>query len=94
MWYGIGLLYERYGSLEHAEEALDAVLKMDPSFPKAREVRFRLGVIAKQQGEYEKAMTRLEEVQNELPDASARVDVLSQIGHVRLQSVTPYILFP
>lgn len=82
LWYGIGLLYDRYGSLEHADEALDAVLKMDPNFPKAREVRFRLGVIAKQQGKYEKALSRLEEVQKELPDTAARVDVLSQIGHV------------
>ena len=83
MWYGIGLLYDRYGSLEHADEALDAVLKMDPNFPKAREVRFRLGVLAKQQGNYEKALARLEQVQEELPESSNRIDVLSQIGHVR-----------
>lgn len=29
MWYGIGILYDRYGSLDHAEEAFASVLKMD-----------------------------------------------------------------
>ena len=28
LWYGIGILYDRYGSYEHAEEAFSAVLKM------------------------------------------------------------------
>ena len=31
LWYGIGILYDRYGSMEHAEEAFASVLKMDPS---------------------------------------------------------------
>jgi tetratricopeptide (TPR) repeat protein len=82
LWYSIGLLYDRYGSLEHADEALEAVLKMDPNFAKAREVKFRLGVIAKQRGDYPKALVRLEEVLNELPENAVRVDVLSQIGHI------------
>ena len=29
LWYGIGILYDRYGSLDHAEEAFSSVLKMD-----------------------------------------------------------------
>lgn len=29
MWYGIGILYDRYGSLDHAEEAFSSVLRMD-----------------------------------------------------------------
>jgi len=36
LWYGIGILYDRYGSFEHAEEAFNAVLKMDPSFDKKK----------------------------------------------------------
>jgi hypothetical protein len=32
LWYGIGILYERYGSLENAEEAFTSVLKKDPKF--------------------------------------------------------------
>jgi glucose repression mediator protein len=31
LWYGIGILYDRYGSLEHAEDAFSSVLRMDPS---------------------------------------------------------------
>lgn len=31
LWYGIGILYDRYGSFEHAEEAFSSVLKVDPS---------------------------------------------------------------
>lgn len=29
LWYGIGILYDRYGSLDNAEEAFASVLKMD-----------------------------------------------------------------
>lgn len=31
LWYGIGILYDRYGSIEHAEEAFSSVLRMEPS---------------------------------------------------------------
>lgn len=31
LWYGIGILYDRYGSLDHAEEAFSSVLRMDKS---------------------------------------------------------------
>lgn len=31
LWYGIGILYDRYGSLQHAEEAFSSVLRMDQS---------------------------------------------------------------
>lgn len=54
LWYGIGILYERYGSLEHAEEAFNAVLKMNPNFEKKNETYFRLGVINKQQMKIDK----------------------------------------
>jgi general transcriptional corepressor CYC8 len=29
LWYGIGILYDRYESLDNAEEAFSSVLKMD-----------------------------------------------------------------
>lgn len=53
LWYGIGILYDRYGSLEHAEEAFSAVMKMDPKFEKANEIYFRLGIIYKQQQKFD-----------------------------------------
>lgn len=52
LWYGIGILYDRYGSLEHAEEAFSQVMKMQPDFEKANEIYFRLGIIYKQQQKY------------------------------------------
>jgi tetratricopeptide (TPR) repeat protein len=56
LWYGIGILYDRYGSFEHAEEAFTAVLKMDSKFEKSNEIYFRLGIIYKQQMKYESAL--------------------------------------
>ncbi|KAJ7598330.1 hypothetical protein C8J56DRAFT_164629 [Mycena floridula] len=35
LWYGLGILYDRYGSLGHTEEAFGRVLKMDRDFDKA-----------------------------------------------------------
>lgn len=32
LWYGIGLLYDCYGSYGYAIEAFNACLKMDPNF--------------------------------------------------------------
>ena len=46
-------MYDRYGSLEHAEEAFSAVMKMDQKFEKANEIYFRLGIIYKQQQKYD-----------------------------------------
>ena len=52
LWYGIGILYDRYGSLEHAEEAFSQVMRMQPDFEKANEIYFRLGIIYKQQQKF------------------------------------------
>lgn len=52
LWYGIGILYDRYGSLEHAEEAFSQVMRMAPDFEKANEIYFRLGIIYKQQQKF------------------------------------------
>ncbi|KAJ7226106.1 TPR-like protein [Mycena pura] len=35
LWYGIGILYDRYGSLDHAEEAFSSVLRMDKGWSPA-----------------------------------------------------------
>lgn len=56
LWYGIGILYDRYGSYEYAEEAFSAVLKMYPHFEKSNEIYFRLGMVYKQQGMYQQAL--------------------------------------
>jgi glucose repression mediator protein len=56
LWYGIGILYDRYGSLEHAEEAFSQVMRMQPDFEKSNEIYFRLGIIYKQQTKYQQSL--------------------------------------
>ena len=56
LWYGIGILYDRYGSLEHAEEAFSQVMRMAPDFEKANEIYFRLGIIYKQQQKFQQSL--------------------------------------
>ena len=56
MWYGIGILYDRYGSLDHAEEAFSQVMRMAPDFEKANEIYFRLGIIYKQQQKFNQSL--------------------------------------
>jgi tetratricopeptide (TPR) repeat protein len=45
LWYGIGILYEKFESYDHAISALVAVLKMSPNFYQKCEVLFKLGMI-------------------------------------------------
>lgn len=56
LWYGIGILYDRYGSLDHAEEAFSRVMGMQPDFEKANEIYFRLGIIYKQQAKFQQSL--------------------------------------
>lgn len=56
LWYGIGILYDRYGSLDHAEEAFSQVMSMQPEFEKSNEIYFRLGIIYKQQQKYAQSL--------------------------------------
>jgi len=82
LWYGIGILYDRYGSFEHAEEAFTAVLKLAPQFEKAHEIFFRLGIIYKQQGKYKESLESLNLIVNNPPAPLTQADVHFQIGHV------------
>ncbi|EUC65476.1 general transcriptional corepressor ssn6, putative [Rhizoctonia solani AG-3 Rhs1AP] len=82
LWYGIGILYDRYGSLEHAEEAFSSVLRMDKDFDKADEIFFRLGIIYKQQQKYEEALKCFERIHRNPPAPLTNIDIWFQIGHV------------
>ena len=82
LWYGIGILYDRYGSFEHAEEALSAVLRMDPLFEKANEIYFRLGIIFKQQTKFDVAIECFEYILSCPPSPLTRSDILFQLGHI------------
>ncbi|KAK7468464.1 glucose repression mediator protein, variant 2 [Stygiomarasmius scandens] len=84
LWYGIGILYDRYGSLDHAEEAFSSVLRMDKDldFDKANEILFRLGIIYKQQGKYEDSLNCFDRILRNPPSPLAHADIWFQIGHV------------
>lgn len=56
LWYGIGILYDRYGSYDYAEEAFSQVMQIQPDFEKANEIYFRLGIIYKQQTKYQQSL--------------------------------------
>ncbi|QRW05628.1 general transcriptional corepressor ssn6 [Ceratobasidium sp. AG-Ba] len=82
LWYGIGILYDRYGSLEHAEEAFSSVLRMDKDFDKADEIFFRLGIIYKQQQKYEESLKCFDRIHRNPPTPLTNIDIWFQIGHV------------
>mmetsp|Transcript_35121 Transcript_35121/g.139375 ORF Transcript_35121/g.139375 Transcript_35121/m.139375 type:complete len:1439 (-) Transcript_35121:2518-6834(-) len=84
LWYGIGLLYDRYGSLDYALEALLAVLAIAPDFDRVDEVCFCIGIIFKERKEYDKALEYFNHVSKaESPSPPlTRLDALFQIGHV------------
>lgn len=56
LWYGIGILYDRYGSYDYAEEAFSQVMTIQPDFEKANEIYFRLGIIYKQQSKFNQSL--------------------------------------
>lgn len=56
LWYGIGILYDRYGSYDYAEEAFSQVMQIQPEFEKANEIYFRLGIIYKQQSKFSQSL--------------------------------------
>ncbi|RUS19173.1 hypothetical protein BC937DRAFT_87888 [Endogone sp. FLAS-F59071] len=82
LWYGIGILYDRYGSLDHAEEAFSAVMNMEPKFEKANEIYFRLGIIYKQQQKYDLSLQCFRYILHSPPRPLTEVDIWFQIGHV------------
>jgi tetratricopeptide (TPR) repeat protein len=99
LWYGIGLLYDRYASLMKpsaqkseceaaAIKAFDAVLTIEPRHERRDEVLFRLGLLLKAQNNRTRALecfTAISENPSRPVDA---LDVWFQIGHVH-ESVGP-----
>ncbi|KAI9770700.1 MAG: glucose repression mediator protein [Geoglossum simile] len=85
LWYGIGILYDRYGSLDHAEEAFSQVMRMEPHFEKANEIYFRLGIIYKQQQKYHQSLDCFKYIVTDPPRPLTEEDIWFQIGHVHEQ---------
>ncbi|THC89743.1 hypothetical protein EYZ11_010808 [Aspergillus tanneri] len=85
LWYGIGILYDRYGSLDHAEEAFSQVMRMAPDFEKANEIYFRLGIIYKQQQKFSQSLECFKYIVTDPPRPLTEEDIWFQIGHVHEQ---------
>ncbi|KAG0260436.1 glucose repression mediator protein [Mortierella polycephala] len=85
LWYGIGILYDRYGSVEHAEEAFSAVMRMDPKSDNANEIYFRLGIIYKGQQKYAQSLECFRYILHTPPRPLTEADIWFQIGHVHEQ---------
>lgn len=85
LWYGIGILYDRYGSLDHAEEAFSQVMRMAPDFEKANEIYFRLGIIYKQQQKFNQSLECFKYIVSDPPRPLTEEDIWFQIGHVHEQ---------
>lgn len=85
LWYGIGILYDRYGSLDHAEEAFSSVMQMQPDFEKANEIYFRLGIIYKQQSKFNQSLECFKYIVHSPPLPLTEEDIWFQIGHVHEQ---------
>jgi Tfp pilus assembly protein PilF len=84
LWYGIGVLYDRYGSADHAREAFEAVLSMAPTatFDRHAEVRFRLAMLNKQRRAYTEALDHLRAIVDSPPAPLTTVDVVCHIARV------------
>ena len=82
LWHGIGILYDRYGSLEYAEEAFAKVLELDPNFEKANEIYFRLGIIYKHQGKWTQALECFRYILPQPPAPLQEWDIWFQLGSV------------
>eukprot|EP00301_Raphidiophrys_heterophryoidea_P022185 c6404_g1_i1.p1 GENE.c6404_g1_i1~~c6404_g1_i1.p1 ORF type:complete len:514 (+),score=102.65 c6404_g1_i1:41-1543(+) len=81
LWYGIGLLYDRYGCLDQAEAAFTGVLKMDPGFEKREDIYFQLGIIYKQQMKLQLALECFRFILQRPPGPLTESDIWFQIGH-------------
>ncbi|KAK2677495.1 Tetratricopeptide repeat [Fusarium oxysporum f. sp. vasinfectum] len=85
LWYGIGILYDRYGSYDYAEEAFSQVMNIQPDFEKANEIYFRLGIIYKQQNKWVQSLECFKYIVNSPPGPLTQEDIWFQIGHVHEQ---------
>jgi general transcriptional corepressor CYC8 len=82
LWYGIGVLYDRYGSADLARDAFDAVLSLAPAFEHAADVHFRVAQLHKQRRAYADALVHLAAIADAPPPPLTPVDVLCHMAHV------------
>ncbi|KAL6927335.1 hypothetical protein ACO0SA_003633 [Hanseniaspora valbyensis] len=87
LWKGIGVLYDRYGSLDYAEEAFAKVLEIENSQDTLlkedqNEIYFRLGIIYKHQNKYQQSLECFRFIINNPPPPLKECDIWFQLGQV------------
>lgn len=87
LWKGIGILYDRYGSLDYAEEAFAKVLEIenyqDTSLKEDQnEIYFRLGIIYKHQLKYHQSLECFRFIIYNPPAPLKECDIWFQLGQV------------
>lgn len=81
LWYGIGILYEKFESYEHAISSLMAVLKMSPNFYQKSEVLSRLGYIFARTNQIDSAINYFQSsIQGNSFPPKRKVEILLKIG--------------
>lgn len=81
LWYGIGILYEKFESYEHAISSLMAVLKMSPNFYQKSEVLSRLGYIFARTNDLSNAIVYFQNsILTNTFTVKRKVDIMIKIG--------------
>jgi glucose repression mediator protein len=81
LWYGIGILYEKFESYEHAISSLMAVLKMSPNFYQKSEVLSRLGYIFARTNDLNNALVYFQNsIMTNTFNNKRKVDIMLKIG--------------
>lgn len=81
LWYGIGILYEKFESYDHAISALIAVLKMSPNFYQKSEVLFKLGMIFAKTNKIQQAISYFQNsILTNTFTVKRKVDTMVKIG--------------
>ncbi len=100
LWYGLGILYERHGSDNQAEEFFISALRCDPSFEKSSEIFYRLGIIFKNKKEFDKSIDCFQYILKKPPRPLTESDVkfksvfCTKIRATQHQAVKFLTLFP
>eukprot|EP00177_Eucheuma_denticulatum_P005207 GFKZ01009488.1.p1 GENE.GFKZ01009488.1~~GFKZ01009488.1.p1 ORF type:complete len:1336 (+),score=158.89 GFKZ01009488.1:562-4569(+) len=79
-WFGVGILYDRIGMLDHGLSAYNAVLNLSPSYDRMDEVLYSIGLIHKEKGDHELAYQYMAKIISLNSAASAQAEACYQVG--------------
>lgn len=80
LWYGLGILYERHGSDDQAEEFFVSAIKCDHTFEKTAEIVYRLAVIFKNKKNFVRSLECFDSIVHRPPKPLTESDICFQIG--------------